>query len=62
MYKIVRLFRDEKRRRTVKTGLTLAEAQAHCKDPETSWRTCTTATAKRRTRLHGAWFDAYEET
>ena len=62
MYKIVRMFRDEQRRRTVKRGLTLEEAHAHCQDPETSSKTCKKASGKRRTRQHGAWFDAYEET
>lgn len=65
MYKIVRHFFNSDRaprRRIVKTGLTLAEAQAHCSDPETSSRTCTTRAARRRTEQYGAWFDGYEET
>ena len=62
MYKIVRMFGDEQRRRTVKRGLTLREAQAHCQDPETSSKTCKKASGRRRTRQHGAWFDGYEET
>ena len=61
-YKIVRMFYDDgKRKRTIKSGLTLDEAQAHCKDPETSSSTATSARAKRYTRIHGEWFDAYEE-
>ncbi len=61
-YKVVRVYKDaEIRRRTIKTGLSLEQAQAHCQGPETSSRTCTTSNAKRRTRLHGEWFDAYEE-
>ena len=48
-------------RRTIATGLTLAEAQAHCRDPETSSRTCTKAPGKARTRRMGPWFDGYEE-
>ena len=60
MYKIVRsYFRDGKR--TIKTGLTLEEAQAHCKDPETSSSTCTGAAGVRRMKQKGAWFDGYEE-
>ena len=46
-------------KRTIKTKLTLAEAQAHCRDPETSSHTCT------KDRYKGAyksWFDGYEET
>lgn len=60
-YKIVRMyFRDGTPRRTIKRGLTLAEAQAHCKDPQTSSRTATNAAAQRRTLLYGPWFDGYE--
>ena len=63
MYKIVRVYYDRnKPRRTIKTGLTLKEAQAHCQDPETSSKTAKSAKAKRITRRNGAWFDAYEET
>ena len=37
MYKIVRFYRDiNKRKRTIKRGLTLEEAQAHCRNPATS--------------------------
>lgn len=56
-YKIVRFYMH--RKRTIETGLTLEEAQAHCHDPETSSRTATSAVAKRRTRQHGPWFDGY---
>lgn len=60
-YKIVRMYQDlEHGKRTVKRGLTLEEAQAHCKDPETSSRTCTKSAGKARTRSKGAWFDGYE--
>lgn len=44
-YKIVRFYRDDRPKKTIKTGLTLEEAQAHCNDEST----------------HGAdWFDGYE--
>lgn len=62
MYKITRLYRDSHRRRTIATGLTLEEAQAHCSDPETSSGTCTRPENRRRTRQHGPWFDSYTET
>ena len=63
MYKIVRMFqRPDQKRRTIKTGLTLEEARAHCRDPETSSRTATSSEARRYTEEHGPWFDGYEET
>ena len=63
MYKIVRVYYDRnKARRTIKTGLTLEQAQSHCKDPETSSKTAKSEKAKRITRRNGAWFDVYEET
>ena len=67
MYKIVRMFTHREtgpgghvatHRRTIEKGLTLAEAQAHCNDRETSSRTC------RRDRYRGQyahWFDGYSE-
>lgn len=59
MYKIVRMyFRGGKR--TIKSGLTLEEAQAHCRNPETSSRTATGTAARRRTAARGPWFDGYE--
>ena len=61
-YKVQRLyFRDANARRTIKTGLTLEEAQAHCSDPETSSSTCTKAANVRRTQQRGPWFDSYTE-
>ena len=62
MYRIVRCYQhSDIPRRTIKTGLTLEEAQAHCSDPQTSSKTATSSKAKTRTRLFGPWFDAYEE-
>jgi hypothetical protein len=59
-YKIVRMyFRGGKR--TVKSGLTLEQAQKHCNDPETSSRTCKKAANVRRTSQRGPWFDGYEK-
>jgi hypothetical protein len=43
-YKIIR-FRFNGSNRTIKKGLTLEEAQAHCQDPKTSGE---------------GWFDGYE--
>jgi hypothetical protein len=58
MYKIVRYFQNG-RKRVIDSGLTLKQAQDHCSNPETSHQTCTSSTAKRRTRQHGPWFDGY---
>ena len=58
-YRIVRMYMHRPRR-VLKSGLTLDEAQAHCRDPETSSSTCTTADARRRTVRLGPWFDGYE--
>lgn len=61
-YKIVRNFlrADTWPKRTIKRGLTLEEAQAHCSDPETSSRTCTSWEKRRITKQRGPWFDGYE--
>jgi hypothetical protein len=59
-YKIVRgYFRGG--HETIVKGLTLKQAQAHCRDPETSSRTCTTEEGLERTARKGPWFDGYEE-
>lgn len=60
-YHIVRLyFRSGKRPRILKRGLTLAQVQAHCGNPETSSNTAKGATARACTRRNGPWFDAYD--
>ncbi len=59
-YKIVRMyFRGG--RRTIKSGLSLEQAQAWCSDPETSSSTCTKSKNIQRTMVRGPWFDGYEE-
>ena len=54
-YRITRFFKVTSTNRTIKTGLTLEEAKEHCRDLETSSRTC-----KKNTE-GGEWFDGYEE-
>ena len=64
MYKIVRMYqRDESRQfnRTIKSELTLDEAQAHCQDPQTSSNTCTRADRRQITAQRGPWFDGYDK-
>lgn len=60
MYNIVRHYFSPSSSRIIARGLTLEEAQAHCSDPETSSRTCTSKEGKARTRKYGAWFDGYQ--
>jgi hypothetical protein len=44
-YRVIRFFRSGRKARTVKNGMTLAEAQAHCSRADT----------------HGeGWFDGYD--
>ena len=63
MYKITRMyFREGVPDQTIKTGLTLDEAQEHCSDRETSSSTVTSKAGRERTRKYGRWFDGYEET
>jgi hypothetical protein len=63
MYKIVRHYFDRNiPKRTIKARLTLDEAQAHCRDPETSSSTCKLPQNTRRTRKFGPWFDGFVET
>jgi hypothetical protein len=58
-YRIIRFYKSGKRKpRTIKTGLTLQEAQAHCNDPETSSSTATKADY--HTLRRGPWFDGYD--
>lgn len=54
-YKIVRHFFSGAME-TIKEGLTLDEAQEHCRDPETSSRTASSGD-----NGWGPWFDAYDE-
>ncbi len=48
-YKIVRYYAldQNKRKRTISTGLTLEQVKAHCNDP--------------KTRKEGMYFDGYEK-
>lgn len=46
-YKIVRMYYDERPSETIRRGLTLEQAQRHCRDPST--------------REKGVWFDGYDE-
>lgn len=61
-YKVVRMYEDDGiENEVIKRGLTLDEAQAHCKDPETSSSTAQDLEGQTRTAMAGRWFDAYVE-
>jgi hypothetical protein len=60
-YRIIRFFKNSYDKKTIKTGLTLEEAQEHCGDPETSSSTCRTAKMQNLTARLGPWFDGYDE-
>jgi hypothetical protein len=60
-YKVVRYYREDRPAETIKTGLTLEEAKAHCKDPETSSSTAKSQVALAATRVLGEWFDGWTE-
>lgn len=61
-YRIVRFYKDVfPHRRIIARGLSLEQAQAWCKDPETSSSTCKKPHNRRRTKLLGPWFDGYEK-
>lgn len=61
-YKIVRKHRNSgELNYTVVSGLTLAQAKAHCHDPETSSDTCSNKALVEYTRVNGEWFDVFYE-
>ncbi len=61
MYKIIRHYQEHSNE-VIAVDLTLEEAQAHCKDPETSSSTCKEAVNTDRTDKMGEWFDGYTES
>jgi hypothetical protein len=48
--------------RVIAEQLSLEEARAHCKNPETSSSTATTAEARQHTACRGPWFDGYTDS
>ena len=61
IYYVIRLYEnDDIPNEIIQTGLSLEEAQAHCRNPETSSSTATSLEAVIRTRNCGRWFDAYD--
>ncbi len=45
----------------LRRGVSLEEAQEHCRNPETSSATATGPLARNHSVEFGAWFDGYEE-
>lgn len=59
-YSITRMFFDDDiPSQTIATGLTLEEAQEHCRDSETSSRTASAETLA-AVGVDGPWFDGYD--
>lgn len=59
-YNVVRYYYRDSRKRVILRAVSLAEAQEHCKSPETSSKTATGRGAVALTRRRGPWFDGYE--
>ena len=60
-FKIVRNFYEVYPDKTIKRGLTLEEARAWCKDPETDSRTAKSKEAHKILRKYGEWYDGFAE-
>lgn len=62
-YKVIRFYMEHPSisQRTLKRGLSMKEAIAHCKGPETSSSTCKKRVNVRRTERLGPWFDSWAE-
>jgi hypothetical protein len=61
-YKVVRYYRNRPGVQfVIASRLTLDQAQAYCRDPETSSSTATSEAAARRTKRYGPWFVGYEQ-
>lgn len=60
-YKLFRFFVLDigPKRRTLRRGLTLREAQRHCQNPESSSLTCKLPRNVKRTKERGPWIDMF---
>lgn len=59
-YQITRFFMNGDSK-YIQEGLTLEEAQEHCRDPNSSSKTCTTEEGMALTEEFGPWFDGYDK-
>ena len=57
LYSVFRFYENRPGRYLVRDGLTLKEARKHCRDKESSSRTCTSNDERPE---YGNWFDGYE--
>jgi hypothetical protein len=55
------MFLNDSDSEVIEEGLTLGEARAYCRDPETSSRTCHSKEGMALTESRGPWFCGYEE-
>jgi hypothetical protein len=64
VYKIYRMYQRDERwvadAKLIKTGLTEAEAQAWCRNTESSSKTCTHPESIAHTEKFGPWMDGYD--
>lgn len=60
-YVIKRRFKNRDEVIVLARGVSLAEAKAHCSDPDTSSATCSTVEGQDLARQFGPWFDTWEE-
>ena len=61
-YRIERFYQsDEHETEVIATGLSEADAKAHCKSPESSSKTASSAEARARTEQYGPWFEGFAE-
>lgn len=59
-YKIIRFYKNDLPSEVIAEGLTLEEAQEHCRNRETSSSTCVHPRNVARTFALGPWFDGYD--
>lgn len=60
-YKIIRMYESGKKSQVLARGMTRAEAEAWCSDPETSSSTAKSPKARLRTARYGRWFDGFAQ-
>lgn len=60
-FRIVRVFFEGYPDKTIKRGMTLQEARAWCKDPETNSSTAKSKKAQRLLEKYGEWYDGFAE-